>query len=415
MIEIALIGRKLGHSLSPEIHEYLGSYRYELHELEPEELDDFFAKREFRGLNVTIPYKKDAAGFCDEMSEAAKRIGCVNTVVRRADGTLFGDNTDYFGFSYMAQQAGISFAGKKTLVLGSGGASLTARTVAADMGAREVVVISRTGDNNYENIGVHADADIIVNCTPVGMFPNNGARIVDLDMFPRLTGVLDMIYNPARTPLILDADKRGIKCANGLSMLVAQAAKSAEYFRVNENVKPDIQKIVNEISARQKNIVLVGMPACGKSTIGRQLARDLGRRFIDTDEMIVERAGKTIPQIFAEDGEARFRDIEAECVCEAGRGAGAVIATGGGAILRRENREALKGNSTVVFLERPLNELSKAGRPLSQKTAAAEMYRQRLPLYLDAADLTVCVGATPIITAAAIIERINRQNENTDY
>ncbi|MBQ7160819.1 MAG: shikimate kinase [Clostridia bacterium] len=411
-MDIGLIGRKLGHSLSPEIHKYLGSYEYTLRPMEPEELDRFFAERDFRGVNVTIPYKKDAAERCDELSETARRIGCVNTVIKRPDGSLWGDNTDYFGFSYMADLAGIDFKNQKTLILGSGGASLTARLVAADKGASEVIVISRTGENNYGNLDRHSDAGIIVNCTPVGMYPENGKRIVDLSAFPRLRGVLDMIYNPFRTPLILDAQAGNIRCSDGLPMLVAQGAKSAEYFRVNENLKPDIPAICRAVRAEKLNIVLVGMPGCGKSTVASVLAKDLGREKLDTDDMVRARAGKPIPAIFAEEGEAAFRDLEAACVYEAARGSGRVIATGGGAVLRRENREALRGNSAVVFLERPVNELSTGGRPLSKDAETLErMYAERLPLYRETADITVRVGATPYITAAEIKERLKRYNE----
>ena len=406
-MEICLIGRKLGHSLSPEIHKYLGSYTYDLCPMEPEELDGFFASTDFRGMNVTIPYKKEVVKYCAELSDAARRIGCVNTISRRRDGSLYGDNTDYYGFSYMARSAGISFAGKKTLVLGSGGASLTARLVAADEGASEVVVISRTGENNYGNLDRHADADIIINCTPVGMYPDNGKRVIDLSLFPRLSGVLDMIYNPARTPLLLDAEKRGIKNSNGLPMLVAQAAKSAEYFRRNENMKPDVPEICKSVAAEQLNIVLVGMPGCGKSTIAGILAGAMGREAVDTDEMVKRRAGRSIPDIFARDGEEVFRDLESECVADAAKERGRVIATGGGAVLRRENREALRGNSAVVFLERPIEDLSTGGRPLSRDIETLKkMYAQRLPLYRETADISVRVGATPFITAAEIEERI---------
>jgi len=407
-MEIALIGRKLGHSLSPEIHEYLGNYKYELCELEPEELDGFFSRGDFRGLNVTIPYKPEAARRCDKLSEFAQRIGCVNTVIRSNDGTLFGDNTDYYGFTYMASRAGIDFSGKKTLILGSGGASMTARTVAGDLGAREVIVISRSGEDNYGNIDRHSDAEIIVNCTPVGMFPNNGERIVDLGMFPKLEGVLDMIYNPLRTPLLIDAADRGIKNSNGLSMLVAQAAKSAEYFRRNENRRADMEYICREIENKQRNIVLIGMPGCGKTTVGRLLARELGRIFIDTDDGIETASGKSIPEIFSTEGEKAFRDLESKVVYEAGKGSGAVISTGGGAILRRENREALMGNSVVVFLERPVTDLATHGRPLSEKgrEAIEKMYTERLPLYKKTADVTVRVGSEPRITAASIINKL---------
>lgn len=414
-MEIALIGRKLGHSLSPEIHGYLGSYKYELRELEPKDLEEFFSERDFRGLNVTIPYKKDAAAYCDGLSPYARRVECVNTVVKRADGTLYGDNTDYYGFEYMARAAGVSFAGKKVLILGSGGASMTARAVVSDKGARETVVISRSGENNYGNISLHSDAEVIVNCTPVGMFPNNGERLIDLSVFPRLCGVLDMIYNPARTALILDAVKAGIRCSNGLPMLVAQAAKSAEYFRENENVRPDIPAICRAVSEKQRNIVLIGMPGCGKSTVGKVIARETGRKFIDTDDAIVASAGKPVPLIFAEDGETAFRRIESAVIGDLSKGSGAVIATGGGAILTKENREMLMGNSVVVFLERPLAELATKGRPLSEKGAdhIKTMYAERLPKYKETADICVRVASEPGVTSASVLRALEVYYENS--
>ncbi len=408
-IEIALLGRKLGHSLSPEIHEYLGSYSYVLHPLEPEELDSFFERSDFRGLNVTIPYKLDVVKYCTELSDTAKRIGCVNTIVRRPDGSFFGDNTDYFGFSYMAKSAGVSFKGKKVLILGTGGASLTARLVAADEGASQVILVGRNSECNYDNICDHSDADVIVNCTPVGMFPNNGERLIDLDVFTQCEGVLDMIYNPARTALLLDAEERGVKYANGLTMLVAQAAKSAEYFRLNEEIEADIDDIVRKISRAQKNIVLVGMPGCGKSTAAERLCKKLGRESIDTDAMIVEKVGKSIPEIFADEGEAYFRDLESSCVKEVGKLSGKVIATGGGAIMRPENRDALRGNSFVIFLKREIADLDREGRPLSSgKNALETMYEKRLPMYRSTADVEVDVRPTKEETLEAIIKALEQ-------
>lgn len=408
-IDIALLGRKLGHSLSPEIHEYLGSYGYVLHPLEPNELDPFFERTDFRGLNVTIPYKLDVVKYCAELSDTAKRIGCVNTIVRRADGSYYGDNTDYFGFSHMAKSAGIGFKDKKVLILGTGGASLTAHLVASDQGAREVVKIGRNLENNYQNIDRHSDAEVIINCTPVGMYPNNGERLIDLDIFPLCEGVLDMIYNPARTALLLDAEDRGIRCANGLTMLVAQAAKSAEYFRGTEKKEVDIDDIVHRISRAQKNVVLIGMPGCGKSTAAALLCERLKRETLDTDAMIVERAGKPIPEIFADEGEEHFRRLESICVNDACKMAGKVIATGGGAILRPENRDALRGNSFVIFLKRAISDLDRKGRPLSTgKSALEEMYEKRLPLYRATADAEVDVCETKEETLESIIKALEQ-------
>ena len=274
-MECGLLGRKLGHSYSPQIHACLGDYSYTLFEKEPEEVADFLKSGDFTGLNVTIPYKKTVIPYLDELSPAAKKLGAVNTVVRREDGTLFGHNTDYFGFASLLKRSGLDVAGKKVLVLGSGGASNTVTAVLTGLGA-EAVVISRSGENNYENLQRHEDAAVIVNATPVGMYPNTGVSPVDLKRFPMLEGVLDVIYNPARTQLLLDAEAFQIPCANGLWMLVAQAKESAEYFTGKSIDDAVIAKIYGTLAAQMANIVLIGMPGCGKSTIGALLAEKLG-------------------------------------------------------------------------------------------------------------------------------------------
>lgn len=403
-----LLGRKLGHSLSPEIHSLLCDYEYKLYPTEPEKLDEFFSDTTLRGFNVTIPYKIEAFNRCHERSETTEKVGSVNTVIRRADGTLYGDNTDYFGFSYMAEKCGCDFAGKKVLILGSGGASLTVRHVAADNGAREIVVVSRSGEDNYENISRHYDADIIVNTTPVGMYPNNGERLVDLSKFTKCKKALDLIYNPARTVFLLDAEKLGIDCINGLYMLVAQALRAAEIFTGKSIPLSKIDEIYNTILNNQKNLVLVGMPGCGKSTCAAQLSEKTGRECIDTDSMVVEASGEKIPDIFAKYGEAEFRRRESEAVKAAGKGAGKIIATGGGAILKEENRIALRENSTVVFLKAPADTLATDGRPLSKDAETLQkMLEVRLPLYLDTADVTVEVDPDPEITVRRILECVS--------
>ncbi len=385
-----LLGRKLGQSLSPQIHEKLGDYRYDLFCKEPEELDSFFSDKSLDGYNVTIPYKVNAFNACDEVSERAKKIGSVNTCIRREDGTLYGDNTDYFGFSYMAKKAKASFKDKKVLVLGSGGASLTVQIVAHDEGAREIVVVSRTGENNYENISRHFDADIIVNTTPVGMYPNNGERLIDLSKFEKCTSVLDLIYNPLKTPLLLDAEELGINFSNGLVMLVAQAVKSSEQFMGKEIPEEKIDEVYESLLSDRKNVVLVGMPGSGKSTVGKMLAEKLNREFLDTDEMIVRKESKKIPEIFAENGEEYFRLVETECVKEAGKKMGLVIATGGGAILKKENRDAMRENSVVIFLKRDISRLATEGRPLSSsEEKLKQMQEIRYPVYKAVSDFTV--------------------------
>ena len=385
-----LLGRKLGHSLSPQIHEKLGDYDYRLFCKEPEELEKFFSDKTLKGYNVTIPYKVDAFRACDEVSERAKKIGSVNTCIRRKDGTLYGDNTDYFGFLYMAKKAKADFKNKKVLVLGSGGASLTVQIVCRDEGAREIVVVSRTGENNYGNISRHYDADIIVNTTPVGMYPDNGERLIDLSQFTKCRSVLDLIYNPLKTSLILDAQKLGINFSNGLTMLVAQAVKSAEQFIDEKIPEEKIDSVYEALLKERKNIVLVGMPGCGKSTIGKMLSEKLNRAFLDTDEMIVQKTGKAIPEIFAEMGEDYFREVESECVKDAGKQMGLVIATGGGAVLRKENRDALRQNAVVIFLEREVLSLATDGRPLSSsEEKLKKMYETRYPVYKEISDFSV--------------------------
>ena len=384
-----LIGEKLGHSFSPAIHAKLADYEYRLIELKPEELENFLLHGEFDGLNVTIPYKKAVIPHCKELTPQARAIGSVNTIIRQPDGSLLGHNTDYDGFCYQLCQAGAEVAGKKALVLGTGGASLTVHAVLKDLGARETVSISRTGPNNYQNLDRHRDAQIIVNATPVGMYPNTGVSPIDLDLFPDCEGVYDLIYNPAKTQLLLEAEKRDIKHANGLGMLVAQAKAAAERF-LGESI-PDhrVDEIVREMEGSTRNLLLVGMPGCGKTTVGRALAQRLGRRLVDTDEIIVALAGCTIPEIFANRGEEAFRQLEHQALCQVAKESGLVIATGGGIVTRPFNRDPIRQNSSVIFLRRELDQLPTDGRPLSQANKLTDMYRQRLPLYQGIADITV--------------------------
>ena len=300
-MKCGLLGRRLSHSYSPQIHSYLGDYSYGLFEKEPEELEDFLRNGDFTGLNVTIPYKKDVIAYLDELSPVAKKMGAVNTIVRRADGTLYGHNTDYFGFHYMVQKSGLNVKGKKVLVLGSGGASNTAVAVLEELGAN-VIVISRSGENNYGNLSRHYDARVIVNTTPVGMYPNTGTSPVEPEHFDDLEGILDVIYNPQRTQLLMDGENLMVPTENGLWMLVAQAKESAEYFlgkKLNDQL---ISEIHHKLTVQMQNIILIGMPGCGKTTVGQALAEKLGREFMDADEEIIRLAGKSIPEIFAQDG-----------------------------------------------------------------------------------------------------------------
>lgn len=402
-----LLGRKLSHSLSPQIHAHFGDYPYELFCREPDELDDFFADKTLKAYNVTIPYKVDAYNHCDTLSETAKKIGSVNTVIRRADGTLYGDNTDYFGFDYMSKSCGADYKNKKVLVLGSGGASLTVCTVAKDCGAREIIVVSRNGENNYENISKHYDADIIVNTTPVGMYPNNGERLVDLSKFNRLECALDLIYNPCKTRFLLDAEELGIPHANGLTMLVAQALRSAEQFIDQKLGDETIDCVYNAILNEQKNIVLIGMPGCGKSTVGKLLSEKLGRELLDTDSEIVKSDGRTIPEIFTAEGEPFFRSLETEACKSTGKALAKIIATGGGAVMKKENRDALKQNGTVVYLKKDLSLLALDGRPLSKdEDAVRKIYEARKDTYEAFADFTVEVSPDAEITTERVIKCI---------
>lgn len=402
-----LLGRKLSHSLSPEIHAHLCDYEYKLYPTEPEKLDEFFADNRLKGFNVTIPYKIEAYNRCDELSETAKKAKSVNTVVRRADGTLYGDNTDYYGFLYMAKKCGCDFKEKKVVILGNGGASKTVQLVAADEGAREIIAVDITGENNFGNIDRHYDADIIVNATPVGMYPNNGERLIDLPKFKKCRKALDLVYNPARTVFLLDAQRLGIDCINGLYMLVAQALRAAEVFTGETIPVERVDEIYEAIIKDQKNIAFVGMPGCGKSTVAALLSEKTGRVSVDTDAM-VEECGEKIPDIFAKYGEAEFRRRETEAVKAAGKDRGKIIATGGGAILKTENRIALRENSTVIFLNAPTETLAMEGRPLSKSPEALQkMYAERLPLYLETADFSVEVDPDPEVTVRRIMECVS--------
>lgn len=383
-MKCGLLGRKLGHSYSPQIHGYLGDYSYALFEKEPEEIGDFLKNGDFSGINVTVPYKKEVIPYLDELTPTAQKLGAVNTIVRR-DGRLIGHNTDYFGFQTMVQASGLKVAGKKALVLGSGGASNTAVAVLRELGA-DVVVISRSGENHYGNLQRHADAAVIVNTTPVGMYPSTGQAPLDLYAFPRLEGVLDVIYNPARTMLLQHAENRGLAAMNGLLMLVAQAKEAAEWFTGTSLPDEKIMEIYGTLSSQMQNIVLIGMPGCGKSTVGRLLAGKLGRSFVDADETIVELAGKPIPRIFAEDGEEVFRNWETKALSMLGKQSGLVIATGGGCVTRQVNYGMLHQNGRIYWLQRTLDALPTDGRPLSQANKLSEMYAVRRPMYEAFAD-----------------------------
>jgi len=401
-----LLGEKLGHSFSPLIHGYLGEYDYLLYEVSAADLDSFMNDRRFDGINVTIPYKQQVMPYCATLSREAQIIGSVNTIIKDESGALHGHNTDYHGFNIMLEQGEIDPKGKKVLVLGDGGSARTVRAALDGLGAREIVTISRRGENHYGNIEKHYDADIIVNTTPVGMYPDNCNSPLRLTKFKQLTGVADLIYNPTRTKLLLEAERLGIPCVNGLAMLVAQAEKASRLF-LDGPARPElVNKIHKLILKRTQNIALIGMPGCGKSTVGRVLAQKMGRPFIDIDGQIEAAVGKKIPQIFADDGEETFRQLETRVLAEEAKKSGMVLATGGGVVTRPENLDLLRQNSLIVYLKRELTDLITDGRPLSQNVGIQALADKRLPLYEAWSDCSVQVGAKPEQTATLIEEVI---------
>ena len=426
-----LIGKTLVHSYSKEIHEALGRYQYQLFSLAEDEMPDFINARDFRGLNVTIPYKKDVIPLCDEVTDLARGIGAVNTLFWKdsagdqgnaecsgqagASGginpegkILVGHNTDYEGFLYAASRAGIDFEGKGVLILGTGGTSLMARRAAADQNAAKIYIASRHPETDppsgseiqdagilstvsYDQLPeIAASIDVIVNTTPVGTFPNNMQQVIRLKDFPGCQAVIDVIYNPFKTALLLEAEKLGLKYTNGLPMLVAQATAAAGYFLGTPGAfQKENQRIIKAMKQQMGNIVLIGMPGTGKSIIGKLLSELTGKTLQDTDAKIEEEAEMTIPEIFEKEGEAGFRDRESAICKKLGKERNLIIATGGGAILRPENVAALRQNGTLVHITRSIDKLPTRGRPLSKNIEALKkMEAQRMPLYKSAADIT---------------------------
>ena len=392
-----LIAKKLGHSFSKLIHNELADYEYEHKELEENELDAFFAEKDFDGLNVTIPYKQTVMKYLDEISPEAKRIGAVNTIVNRG-GELIGHNTDYYGFMYEIKEAGAEIEGKDVVILGRGGASKTVVCVCGEMGAKSVRLLTR--DSDPEDF---YDGQIVINATPVGMFPDTGKSVVDITKFTKCEAVLDLVYNPSSTKIILDAKRMGIKTANGLGMLVSQAKKACEIFTGSEIPDEKIDSIKKQIQFKTKNIVLVGMPGCGKTTVGKILANLTGKEFTDSDDEITKR-GISPAEIIRSEGEAAFRKVESEVLSELCKKSGLIIATGGGCVTVENNHDILRQNGYVVFIERELKNLATDGRPLS--TDVEKLWQVREPLYRSASDITVKSAEIPEKTAEEILKRI---------
>lgn len=403
-----LIGEKLGHSLSPQIHALLGEYDYQLYPLAREALQAFVCEGPLSGFNVTIPYKQTVMPWCDELTERARAIGAVNTIVRTKEGKLLGDNTDYAGFLYQCERSGMNFASKHCAVLGSGGASKTVVAVLTDLGAM-VQVVSREGNYTYADLVRDAPTyEAIINTTPVGMFPNlDASPLSSLDAFTSLEAVLDLIYNPLETRLLQMAKKRALIAQGGLSMLVMQAIRASERFQ-GKTLPADLtQRVLSTLEGRTQNVILVGMPGSGKSTLGKKLAQALNRPFYDLDEVIREESGRSPAQWIEEEGEAYFRDIETQLLAKLTAQHGNVIATGGGSVIRERNRDLMHQNGRVVWLQRELDKLSTHGRPLSQTKGVAQLYAEREPLYRAVSDLTIQVDRHPEASLARLLAALD--------
>lgn len=409
--EYGLLGRSLKHSFSPQVHKAIGGYDYGIFEVEPDELEKFLTKAAFKGINVTIPYKKDVIRYCSDLSDVARETNSVNTIVKDKQGRLFGDNTDYYGFCYLLESAGIDVRGAKTLVLGNGGVAGTVRKALKDRGALPVVTISRRSErDNYNNIAKHYDAQIIVNTTPVGMYPNNGECPVDLEKFTRCEAVVDMIYNPIKTKLILDAERIGIQAAGGFMMLIAQAAGACERFTGKKTPEKVIDEVYRGVLRDSENIVLIGMPGCGKSAIGRRLAKITGKTFKDTDRLIREKTGKTPEEIIRGQNEEYFRSIETEVLEEATKEGGSIISCGGGIVVKERNRDLLRQNGRVVYIRRDLDLLTSKGRPLSQEIGVEELFNRRKSAYEGWCDISAENRTIPG-TAYYIARRLGYETE----
>ena len=412
-MDYGLIGERLGHSFSKEVHGALADYPYELREIPRDGLSDFIAEKNFKAVNVTIPFKEAVIPYLDYIDDTAREIGAVNVLVNR-EGKLYGYNTDFYGMQALIERLELSVAGKKVAILGTGGTSKTARAVAKFLGARDIIRVSRTAKDGavsyeelYEN---HRDVDIVINTTPVGMYPNISGLALELDKFERLSGVIDAVYNPLRTPLVLSALERGIKAEGGLYMLVGQAVRASEIFLGKDYPSGTLDAIYKDILEKKENIVLIGMPSSGKSTVGAIIADAMSRKLTDTDELIKEIAGFEIPEIFSNQGEAAFRDIESDAVMRAASLGSAVIATGGGCVLREKNLRHLRQNGRIYFIDRPLSALTPTDdRPLSSSREAIEKrYKERYGIYLSSCDERIDADCDAMSVARKIMENFKK-------
>ena len=415
-----LLGRTLSHSHSPLLHSLLGSYDYALFEIPPEQVEDFLRSGPWDGLNVTIPYKRTAYALCDSLSPAAREAGNVNTLLRRPDGSLYGDNTDAFGFSYLLEKSGISVAGREVLVLGTGGAAQTVCSVLHRLGAHIAAgyhtvppcteILRRTVTDFFPISAPnrHRNAPIVINATPVGMYPHNGRSPVNLADFPHCEAVFDLIYNPLRTALLLQAETLEIQGFNGLPMLCAQAAAAASVFTGAPVSYEKIRRAEAVLRRKIENIILIGMPGSGKTTLARLLAKDLGRECLDCDEELLRRTGLTAEEFLIKQGEAAFREMETEILRDLGKRWGTVLSTGGGCVTRPENRALLRQNGRVLWLQRDLDKLALPGRPLLRNTTPRALYEARKDLYADFCDEAASNNADPARGLAQIKEILEK-------
>lgn len=414
MKKYGLLGRKLLHSLSPEIHRELGNFSYELFQVEPEDLESFINKKDFAGLSIVFPYKKEVVKYCDILTDTARKLDCVDTITVDEEGRLVGDNCEYDGFCHMITKCGVEVKGKKVLLLGKNASVI--RAVIEDMGAEEIVDVTVDGKVNFENIYEHLDAEVLVNTTQTGMYPNNGDKIVDIKRFPKLCGVLEVIYNPRRTKLICDAEDLEIPNSDGLSMLVAREYMAEIRFGRIEPDEELFKATYKTMSDRRKNIIFVGLPGCGKTTIAKVVAAKLGRPCIDVDKLIEMKAGIPVSAIFTAYGEKYYRELETETLRKITRNGGQVIATDSGAVMSLENQYYLRQNGYIVWLSRDLSDLKLNGVYLARNREALErIHAERTPIYKFLADINVEVTDNAEKTVFEIIQKMNIKQNPSMY